>query len=579
MSPANPKQPKMSDIQPAKPSKLKAVEEPIIYLEADEEITAATSRMLASESNEVRIVVPKRSTLLQSIVNQKLLKRAADNAGKTLILVTTDRTATHLAGQIGLAVASSVKAQAEVPQAGDAPEIDNSDIVEAAAPVVAAAVATKAASTPKPAYAKPMSKIQPRINNPFGPAADAIEEPDVSPQSLKPAKNKKSGASRVPDFGGLQKRALIIAGVVGTVILAFVAQFYLKQATVTLYAAGQIVDVNTNFKVDTNATAVSITSATIPGRSYELSRDLSGSGAATGKKDVGTKASGTMTIKNSYDSNPHKLVAGTRFVSGGGLVFTSTADVTVPGSSVSGGQIVAGSASVAVQAAQNGDSYNLAPTTYSIPGLPASQQALIKGNGSQMSGGTTKEIKVVAQADVDKITSDAIEKDKDDAAKELRTKLHTNQLEMTDSFKSQTANVVASPDVDAEGDTVSVKFKVTYSLLAVQRDDLKTLISAVIQKQVGNDKQVYEDGINDARITAKDGAFNFASSASAGKKIDTAALIEQIKGKRTGAATDIARTLPGVSRATISLSPAWSVKLPSIADHIDVQIKVEQSSN
>ena len=89
---AKPAKKRLSDIRPASKTRATAPaapaaptsDEPVIYLEADEEITAATSRMLATSSDEVRIVVPKRSTLLQSVVNQKLLKRAADNAGKSM---------------------------------------------------------------------------------------------------------------------------------------------------------------------------------------------------------------------------------------------------------------------------------------------------------------------------------------------------------------------------------------------------------------------------------------------------------------------------------------------------------------
>ena len=571
----------MKDISKPK-SKAAAPEEPVIYLEADEEITAATSRMLASSGKEVRIVVPKRSTLLQSVVNQKLLKRAAENAGKSLVLVTADRTASHLAAQVGIAVASSVKAEAAIPDTSEAPEADDSDIVEAAAATAAvAAVAShseKAKAAPKPAYATPMMKSEPKVNNPFAPA----EEMPTATSATKPGKSPKTSKLRknrnVPDFNALPKKVMIAFAASVAVVTLLLAQYYFKQATVTLIAAGQLIDVNTNFKVDTSADSVSVTSATLPGRKYELSKDLTGTTEATGTKDAGTKAGGTMTIKNSYDSSSHTFVAGTRFQSSSGLIFVSTESVTVPGASLSGGSIVPGSATVAVQASQNGDSYNLAPTSYTLPGLPASQQALIKGQGSQMSGGTTKNIKVVSQADVDKAKADAIEKDKDSATKELEDKVTDSQKMMPDSFAATPSDVTASPAVDSEGDNVTVKFKVTYSILTAKTSDLDTYIAAVVKKQIGTDKQIYQSGVDSGKVTAVTGAYNFTGTASAGEKIDTAALIEQIKGRRTGAATDIASKLAGVSRAQISLSPSWSVKLPTITDHIDVQIKVEEQS-
>lgn len=557
-------------------------EEPVIYLEADEEITAATSRMLASASKEVRIVVPKRSTLLQSVVNQKLLKRAAENANKKLILVTADRTAMHLAAQVGIPIAATVKADAEVPQAGEAPKTDTSDIIENATEIAAVAAVAKAATSPKPAYATPMMKSQPQVNNPFAPADDAPEAPTATfKPAFKPANPPKSAKLKknrnVPDFNKLPKRVMI--GIAAAIVVGFAifAQYFFKQATVTLIAAGQLIDVNTNFKVDPNADAVSLTSATLPGKKYEINKDLSGSTATTGTKDVGTKASGVMTLSN-HCYNPGTVATGTRFQSSSGLIFVSTESVAVPDGTISAGSCNVKTVSIPVTAAQNGDQYNLAPTSYSNASLPSSGPTYVKLTGSQMTGGTTKTIKVVAQADIDKVKTEAIDKQKDDATKELEAKVGSSQMILPESFTATPSAIVATPAVDTEGDQVTVKFKVTYSIVTIKKSDLDTYITAVVKKQVGSDKQIYQSGIDSGKVTSANGAYNFTGTASAGEKIDTDALVQQIKGKRTGAATDIASKVPGVSRASISLSPAWSVKLPSIIDHIKIDIKVEEQT-
>src|SRR5688572_26508230 len=105
-------------------------EKEVLYLEADEEITSAIDKLLALDAKEVSIVVPKRSTLLQSVVNLKLLKKSAADSKKSLILVTNDRTATHLAGRVGLPVAATLGAAASVPQAAQAEPESSSEIVE-----------------------------------------------------------------------------------------------------------------------------------------------------------------------------------------------------------------------------------------------------------------------------------------------------------------------------------------------------------------------------------------------------------------------------------------------------------------
>ncbi len=82
-----------------------------LYLEVDEDITSAIDKLSKSAEGSVQIVVPKRSTILQSIINLKLLKKAADQSGKEIVLVTNDRIATDLAARVGLAVAAAIGAK------------------------------------------------------------------------------------------------------------------------------------------------------------------------------------------------------------------------------------------------------------------------------------------------------------------------------------------------------------------------------------------------------------------------------------------------------------------------------------
>jgi DNA polymerase IIIc chi subunit len=101
----------------------------IIYLEHDAEITEAIEQLKAAEGDKVRLVVPGRSGLLQSVVNLKLLKKAAQSGDKELILVTSDKTATALAGKLELAVAKNINAAPHI-EAGE-PEPDRTTKISA----------------------------------------------------------------------------------------------------------------------------------------------------------------------------------------------------------------------------------------------------------------------------------------------------------------------------------------------------------------------------------------------------------------------------------------------------------------
>jgi hypothetical protein len=61
-----------------------------IYIDIDDEITTVIDKLKNSNAKVVALVLPKRAAVFQSIVNMKLLKRAADADKKNLVLITSE---------------------------------------------------------------------------------------------------------------------------------------------------------------------------------------------------------------------------------------------------------------------------------------------------------------------------------------------------------------------------------------------------------------------------------------------------------------------------------------------------------
>jgi hypothetical protein len=101
----------MSAKLPPKPSK------DVIYVDVDDEITSIIDKLENSGQKVVALVLPKRAASLQSIVNMKLLKRSADNAGKNLVLITSEQALLPLAGAAGLHVAKNLQSKPDIPAA------------------------------------------------------------------------------------------------------------------------------------------------------------------------------------------------------------------------------------------------------------------------------------------------------------------------------------------------------------------------------------------------------------------------------------------------------------------------------
>jgi hypothetical protein len=559
-----------------------------LYLEADEDITSAIDKLVKASGQTVQIVVPKRSALLQSIINLKLLKKAAADNGKELVLVTTDKVAGDLAARLGLAVAPALGAVAVHGDAAPAPRPPVEDIIEADDPIIEA-VPEPATKPPKslpkkPAFfnRKPLAEAVPIV------AADiAAETPAATDEPVTPEVGAIS--AKVPNFGKLQRRLAWVGGALALIIAYFVWMAVYAKADITLFATGTKVAVDTSFAVDTNQTSTNPATGVLAGQIVTFAKDLTGAVTPTGQQDVGTKSSGTMTISNCLDASSHTFPTGTKFTAPDGKVFVSGADVTVPGGQGGfTGCTTPGSASVKVTADQNGDSYNEAPAGYTISSLTAAQQTgpnSIKAKGSQMSGGTSKVVTVVAQADVDKTQSDLLAKDKDDSLRTLDSHVPSGYLPIGGSSAITASNVAPTPAVGQPATTASLTLHVTYTELASKKTDYQALLSLRELNQVGSKNQIYDDGLSAAQVTTagKDTSgrpqFHLSTQAYSGAKLNVDALAAQMAGRKYGDANNIATSQPGVQRATIILSPAWSTSLPHNTRKIKITIQVASAAS
>ncbi|MDR3558967.1 MAG: hypothetical protein P4L62_02250 [Candidatus Pacebacteria bacterium] len=74
------------------------------YIDIDEEITSIVEKLKKARVKELIMVVPKRALLIQSIVNLRILKKEADEAGLQLMIVTQDKLGKILIEKAGILV-------------------------------------------------------------------------------------------------------------------------------------------------------------------------------------------------------------------------------------------------------------------------------------------------------------------------------------------------------------------------------------------------------------------------------------------------------------------------------------------
>jgi hypothetical protein len=527
----------------------------ILYLDNDTEITEAIEKLKAAKGQEVRVVAPARSGLMQSAVNLKLLKTAAHDSNKDLVLVTTDKAATGLAGMLGLMVARNVKADAAVPEADAAPVHPSHEptVIDDSKP-------TK--SKPSDADDLPIKSNLPK---------DRVVTDGDKPQKAK--------SPKVPNFGGLNKKMAWVAIGIGALLVFVLTYIFLPTATINVQANAKKLPLNFRFTADASTTKSDYGAGIVAAQKLENTKDTQVSFTATGQKDVGNKATGTVTVKNCDDTSTHNLAAGSTMTASG-KAFTTNSSVTIPAGTAGGGVVNCSSGvDVGITASQNGDSYNLNGATFAISGF----SNLYKATGST-SGGSSKVVTVVSGDDVKKATQQAQGQLGSNMKQDLINKAGDQYYVFEDSFKSDT--VSATPSV-AEGSeatsNVTLTLKVKNTAFAVLKKELNALFEAQAKKQLSSDQQIYQSGYEDAKYS------NFKQNGDTmqiqadtttyyGDQIDTAAIARESAGKPKKAVSDIAKTKSEqVTGATVDSTPALMPFTPLLSSRIKVKIDVSTS--
>lgn len=553
-----------------------------IYIDVDDEITGIIEKVSASNGKVVALVLPKRSAVMQSVVNMKLLKRTAENAKRNLVLVTNEAGLLPLAGMVGLHVAATPTSKPAIPPAPHVPDDDEDSIeealeqpasdesldIDAAADMPVGTLADRAAPASALLAAdteEPAAEAAPRTNKPSAAAP------------LAPAAGKKIA---VPNFQSFRKR-LVLAGLAGVLLAGglIAAVVVMPKAVIHIQTDSSEIATDLALSLSTEAKTLNPEKNIVPAVAQTSQKTFTQSAAATGQQNNGEKAAGKMTIVNCADDDV-TLPAGTSF-SSGGHTFVSTQSVTVPVSNFSSPFTGSkckndGKASVEVLALKPGAEYNIAAGAATISGGRTGLSAA----ASQMTGGTDVLVKVVTQSDIDGAKAKIAEKDaaalKQDLAAALKGK---GYLPLDTTFVSGEQQVTASAAAGEKADSVSVTSTVPYTMLGVKEADVRTLVVTQVRKKIDTKKQkILSDGVAKAKYTQQTPGSPTAATVTlktksiAGPQLDQAAIKQQALGKKAADVEAALKNIPGVTNVEVKYSPFWVTRVPKSVEKITVQV-------
>jgi hypothetical protein len=546
----------------------------VIYVDIEDDITSIIEKVKAAEAKIVALVPPKRIGALQSVVNLKLLQRAADGVEKRVVLITSDNALAALAGGVAIPVAKNLQSKPEIPEIA-ALSVDDEDVINGEELPVGDLAKTAPASadafvppTPPTTKIAPTSPISPTLPVVGAAAAAASKAPRKGP--------------KVPNFDSFRNK-LFLGGGAAVLLIAFLvwALFFAGTATVAITAKTNAVNLDKVLQLNPNGT-LDADQGVIKPVTEQIKKTSSVDFDATGKKDVGEKATGTISLVNSGESDPVTVPAGSAFTTSTGKQFTSNTEVTIAGAKLSGGKVTPGTGSVPATASAIGEDYNVGAQSL------ISNDVTINASFAQAtSGGSKRQVTVVSDEDFAKAKEQLGAQNADAIKKDLKKQFKSDVIVINESYRADAANPVSAPKVGEESTgRAKLTAETTYSLIGITRDDLKQVFDAITNARIQDktNQKIYESGDNSVQFSqysAQEGGVSTVkaqSTAQVGPKIDDKQLATQLKGKRSGEIMQLVEAIDGVEKVDVKFSPFWVTKAPA-PEKIKITFVLKNESN
>ena len=206
------------------------------------------------------------------------------------------------------------------------------------------------------------------------------------------------------------RRRLIVASLVILVIIGFGAPtFIFPTFSITIHPKIESMDLDRiEISAEPALTAPEASGRKIPAIAINVEQTIKQEYEASGKKFVQERARGTVNIFNAFSSQPQVLVASTRLQDPSGKVFRLVERIIIPGAGVEEGKIVPTSIAAEVIAEGSGDSYNIGPAEFRIPGFRGTPkyQGFYARSEKAFAGGFEGEARIVLSEDIKRASED-----------------------------------------------------------------------------------------------------------------------------------------------------------------------------
>lgn len=366
---------------------------------------------------------------------------------------------------------------------------------------------------------------------------------------------------------------LVVGAVLSSIVIGlFSLIYFFHTATITILVPTEKKQAEVSILASIEPSEVDVTELESVTSSFSATEKKD----TTGKRDVGEKAAGEVTIYN-YDEKTKEIAKGTKLQIDS-LQFETDDATTVPSSQFGSDGITKnpGKSKVKVRAVVLGTESNTDKNKrFSFPGI--SSNVLFAINESAITGGTKKTIRTIAKADIENIRSFVLDKAKKDAF-EKQKKDARSYILISELTKTAVKTEKLSGEVGEEADKITYIGSgevIVYQIQnkAIEEQVKKKLESekpsgyetSAVQFTVKKQKKL-ESG--DVQLTIE-GAVEFK------KTISSKDIIDTVIGKSKQDVSDIIQSKFSISDLTVVIQPSLPLiqdRLPFWGRHIRIEL-------
>lgn len=370
----------------------------------------------------------------------------------------------------------------------------------------------------------------------------------------------------------------VFAGVSLFAVLIVGAYVFLPRADVKIFAASRAADgVEVEIAARSDQESADPDRRLIPLRMIELEKELSQSYPATGtagKSD--SRARGIITIINAFGSEAQGLVATTRFETSDGKIFRLVKGVTIPGMKDQGGEKVPGIVEAEVVADTPGDSSNIDPTTFTIPGFKGSAKFdgfSAKSEQKFAGGGSDATSATVTDDDIEKAKSDAESKLSEALQEVLSSELSEGEKLLPDAMEENIESENASPGLGAVVSSFDYRIRVKVRALVFSERDAQGIARSALG--VGNDVDVtLEYGSIQPDFSVPSLVVKMHAAPASGNTLNIEDIQKNLLGKNVSEIQGILARYPDIQKIEVSFWPEFMTnRIPTRPSRVFISVE------